>query len=106
MTLQTLALPWKLLITFFLIVLSAGFVVSELYLMDTTEMADGKEGMSLDDITITFHGDITKTMLKKQVNGTMKKYFAEGSDIKNITPADLEDIKKVVAWNDAGGNEE
>jgi len=36
-SLHSLELPWKLLITLFLIVLSSGFVVSELYLMHTTK---------------------------------------------------------------------
>jgi hypothetical protein len=102
MKLYALDLPWKLLITGFLIVLSSGFVVAELYLKHTTEMADGKEGLSLNDITFTFHGDETKTTLKKQVLGGMRKYFAEGGDEKNLTPEDLKDIEAVVAWSDEG----
>ena len=40
-------LPWKLLVTCFLIVLTSGFIVAELYLMHTTEMTDGKKGMTM-----------------------------------------------------------
>ncbi len=99
--LNALELPWKLLITGFLIVLSSGFLVSEIYLQYTTSHADGKEGLSVDDITFTFYGDRTKTGLKKQVQGSMKKYFAEGSDEKNLTQQDLADIEAVIKWNDS-----
>jgi hypothetical protein len=103
--LHSLDTPWKLLVTFFLIVLTCGFVVSELYVMHTTEPMDGKEGMSLDDITYMFHGDKKKTTLRKQVLGGMKKYFAEGGELKNLTQEDQADIDAVIAWNDAGATE-
>ena len=104
-SLPTLPLPWKLLITFFLIVLSSGFAVSELYLMHTTEMADGKEGMSLDDITLTFYGSKTETRFKLQAVGPMRKYFSEQEDTK-LTPEEQADLDAVVKWNDAGAPEE
>jgi hypothetical protein len=104
-SLPNLSLPWKLLITFFLIVLSSGFVVSELYLMHTTEMADGKPGMSMDDITLTFYGSKTETRFKLQALGPMKKYFSEQEDDK-LTADEQADLDKVIAWNDAGAPEE
>ncbi|HYF37722.1 MAG TPA: hypothetical protein VD994_20640 [Prosthecobacter sp.] len=105
MKLHQLDLPWKLLITMFLIVLSSGFVTAELYLMHTTEMADGQKGLTIDDITYQFHGDPTKTTLKKQVEGGMKKYFSEVEDDTKLTEEELADLAKVVAWNDAGAQE-
>lgn len=105
MKLHSMELPWKLLISGFLIVLSSGFGVAELYLKHTTEMADGKKGLSMDDITFTFHGDETKTALKKQVLGPMRKYFGEGGDEKAITKEDQADIDAVIAWNDSGHDE-
>ena len=104
-TLSSLPLPWKLLITLFLIVLSAGFAVSELYLMHTAEMADGKEGMSLDDITITFHGDKTRTRLRSQATGAMKKYFSAEEEPDKLTDAEQVEFKTLLAWNDAGAPE-
>jgi hypothetical protein len=103
--LHNLDLPWKLLLTFFLLVLSSGFVVSELYLKHVTEMADEVEGLSLRDITLTFHGDKTNTVLKKQVLGGMKKFFQEDKDLARLTPQDQADIDAVIAWNDAGAPE-
>jgi len=103
--LHKLDLPWKLLITCFLIVLSSGFAVAELYLMHSTEMQDGKKGMSMDDITIQFHGSPVPAMITK-VHGSMKKYFAESGDEKDLTPDDLKDIEKVVAWVEKGARED
>lgn len=104
--LHALELPFKLLISGFLIVLSSGFAVGELYLQHTTSMADGKPGLSMDDVTFTFHGDETKTTLKKQILGPMRKYFAEGGVEKNIKPEDIADIDAVIKWNDNGHPEE
>ena len=102
--LNTLQLPWKLLITCFLIVLSSGFMVSELYLVATT-VTDRTKGISMSDITLSFHGDETKTKLKAQVLGPMKQYFSETQDVAALTPDDLKDIERVVAWNDSGALE-
>lgn len=98
-------LPWKLLVSSFLIVLTSGFVMSELYLKHTTEMADGKPGLSLDDITIQFHGsDAPK--LKQQVLGPMKKFFTESQDIDALKPDELADIDTIVAWVEKGAPRE
>jgi len=104
--LNQLNLAWKLLISLFLVVLSSGFAVAHKYLDHTTEMADGKPGLTMDDITAQFHGDRTKTELKKQVLGGMKKFFSEDKDVSKLTPEDHADIAKVVAWNDNGAREE
>ena len=104
-SLHTLDLPWKLLLTCFLLVLSSGFVVSELYLMHTTEMADGQAGMSLDDITYTFHGNKTMTTLRKQVLGSMKKYFSSEHNPGKLTAEEQADLDRVLAWNDRGAPE-
>ncbi|HYG75666.1 MAG TPA: phage holin family protein [Planctomycetota bacterium] len=103
--LHKLDLAWKLLITMFLIVLSSGFAVAELYLLHTTEMVDGEKGMSLDDITLQFYGSPVPTMITK-VNGTMKKYFAETGEEKDLTDEDKADIQKVVEWVEKGAKEE
>ena len=104
MKLSQLDFPWKLLITLFLIVLSSGFVVSELYLKHTTELADGKPGLSLDDITIQFYGSETPK-LKTQVLGGMKKYFTESQDVTKLKPDEQADIDAVVMWIDRGAPE-
>jgi len=104
--LNQLNLAWKLLISMFLVVLSLGFAIAHKYLDHTTELADGKPGLTMDDITVHFHGDRTSTTLKKQVLGGMKKFFAEERDVTKLTPEDQADIASVIAWNDAGGKED
>lgn len=105
LSLKTLDLPWKLLLTCFLLVLTSGFIVSELYLMHTTEMADGQPGMSLDDISYTFYGNKTKTTLRKQILGPMKKYFSATQDQNLLTPQEQIDLEQVLVWNDQGAPE-
>jgi hypothetical protein len=105
-TLASLNMAWKLLISGFLVVLSCGFAVAHKYLDHTTEMADGKPGLTMDDITYQFYGDRTKTTLKKMVNGSMKKFFQENRDVDKLTPEDQADIKAVLDWNDSGAKEE
>lgn len=104
MKLSQLDFPWKLLVSAFLIVLSSGFLMAELYLKHTTELVDGKEGLSLDDITIQFYGDETPK-LKSQVLGGMKKFFSATEDVRNLKPDELADIDKIVAWVDRGAPE-
>src|SRR4051812_44172766 len=105
-TLASLNMAWKLLISGFLIVLSCGFAVAHMYLDHVTEMADGKPGLSMDDITFQFYGDRTKTTLKKMVNGSMKKFFSETSEPEKLTPEEQADLNTVLAWNDSGAKEE
>jgi len=104
MKLCELDFPWKLLISMFLVVLTSGFIVSELYLKHTTELADGKEGLTLDDITIQFYGSETPK-LKMQVQGPMKKYFSSNEDPNKLKPDELADVEKVVEWVDRGAPE-
>ncbi|HLX60904.1 MAG TPA: phage holin family protein [Planctomycetota bacterium] len=95
--------PWKLLISMFLIVLTSGFVVAELYLKHTTELADGKPGLSMDDITITFHGNGVPLLRRKIApGGSMRKYFSVNSSEEELKPDDLKDIERMIAWVDKG----
>jgi len=99
--LSDLDFPLRLAISMFLVVLTSGFAVSELYLMHTTEMADGKPGLSLDDITFQFHGS-GEARLAMQVRGPMKKYFTESEDESKLKSEELADIEKIVAWCQKG----
>jgi len=72
--LNTLELPWKLLITGFSDRAEFRFRRGRIVSDATTEMADGKPGLSLDDITLNFYGADTPKLISK-VRGTMKRYF-------------------------------
>jgi hypothetical protein len=103
--LSQLELPFKLLVTMFLIVLSCGFAVAHLYLQFTTEMADGKPGLGLDDITYTYHGNPTATTFKHFATGPMKKYFSEVEDDTKLNAEEIADFEQVIKWNDEGAKE-
>lgn len=98
--------PWKLLISMFLIVLTSGFVVAELYLKHTTEFADGKPGLGMDDITIAFHGNGVP-LLKRKVDtgGSMRKYFSLTESADALKPDEIKDIQRLIAWVDKGAPE-
>ena len=104
-SLSALDLPRKLLLTSLLAVLSAGFVVSDIYVLHTLTAAGGAAGLSLDSITNTFHGDRTTTPLKRKALGAMKRYFSAFEDATRLTAAEEADLARVVAWSDAGAPE-
>lgn len=102
-----LDLPFKLLFSGFLLVLTCGFIAAELYLKHTTEMADGKEGLSVDDITITFHGNGVP-LLKRKIapGGSMRRYFNINGVAEDLKPEDIKDIDRIVAWVEKGAPED
>jgi hypothetical protein len=104
-TLRALAPRWKALLVLTLLVLSAGFATAEVYVMYSTERADGEPGLSLEDITLTFHGDPARTRLKAQALGPMKRYLSAQLTPEALTPDEQRDLDRLVAWSDAGAPE-
>ncbi len=99
-------LPHKILITGFLLVLSTGFGVAQIYLRYTTSKADGVDGLGMDDITATYHGLPNNTAFKKNVLGAMNHYFGESQDPGTpLTAEEKADVDACVAWNNAGAPE-
>ncbi len=75
-TLADLALPIKTLFTGYLLVTGLGLLMAGAQIMLTHGMADGKFGLSVDDIIYSYHGnhegpDASK--LESKLNGTMKE---------------------------------
>lgn len=100
-------LPHKLLITGFLLVLSSGFGVAQIYLRYTTSKADGVDGLGIDDITATYHGLPGNTAFKKNVLGAMNHYFSESQNPgEKLTAEEQADVDACVAWNNAGAKED
>jgi len=74
-TLCELAVPVKVLFTGFLLAIGLGLLMAGAQIMLTHGMADGKFGLSVDDIIYSYHGnhegpDATK--LEAKLNGSMK----------------------------------
>lgn len=104
--LNELDLPYKILISGFLIVLSSGFGVAQLYLRYTTSKADGVDGLGMDDITATYHGLPGNTSFKKNVLGAMNHFFSESQNPgEKLTAEEQADVDLCVAWNNAGAPE-
>ena len=75
-TLADLALPIKTLFTGYLLAIGVGLLVAGGKIMLTHGMADGKFGLSVDDIIYSYHGNHdggNATKLESKLNGSMKE---------------------------------
>lgn len=70
--LDSLALPVKALFTGYLFVIGLGLLMAGAQIMLTHGMADGKPGLSMDDIVYSYHGNRTGSTLEAKLNGSMK----------------------------------
>ncbi|HFD13422.1 MAG TPA: elongation factor-1 alpha [Crenotrichaceae bacterium] len=70
-------LPWlplslKMLFTGYLLAIGLGLLVAGAQIMLTHGMADGKFGLSVDDIVYSYYGNREGTTIEAKLNGTMK----------------------------------
>ena len=75
-TLADLALPIKTLFTGYLLVVGLGLLFAGAQIMLTHGMADGKLGLSVDDIIYSYHGNhegSNASKLEAKLNGSMKE---------------------------------
>ena len=75
MTLQKLPLPLKSLFTGYLLAIGLGLLVAGVQIMLTHGMADGKFGLSVDDIIYSYHGNHdgpNASKLESKLFGSMK----------------------------------
>lgn len=73
-SLENLALPLKALFTGYLLVIGLGLLMAGAQIMQTHGMADGKLGLSLDDIVYSYYGNREGSKLEAKLNGSMKEY--------------------------------
>lgn len=71
-TLHRLAMSYKVLFTGFLMVIGVGLMMAGAQIMLTHGMADGKPGLSIDDIVYSYYGNRTGSKLESMLNGQMK----------------------------------
>jgi len=64
--------PIKALFTGYLLVVGVGLLMAGLQIMLTHGMADGKVGLSKNDIVYSYYGDRTHSLLESKLNGSMK----------------------------------
>ncbi len=95
-TLADLSLPLKSLFTGYLLVIGLGLLMAGAQIMLTHGMADGKVGLSIDDIVYSYHGNHdggNSSKLEAKLNGSMKE---------NASP---EDRLMLIKWAREGAAE-
>ncbi len=70
--LPRLPLPVRVLFTGYLLAIGVGLLIAGAQIMLTHGMADGKPGLSLEDIVYSYHGNRTNTRLESALNGSMR----------------------------------
>jgi hypothetical protein len=71
-TLAQLSAPYKYLFTGFLLVIGVGLMMAGAQIMLTHGMADGKPGISINDIVYSYYGNRSGSKLESMLNGAMK----------------------------------
>jgi hypothetical protein len=92
-TLQNLTLPLKALFTGYLLAIGLGLLMAGAQIMQTHGMADGKFGLSVDDIIYSYHGNHdgpNASKLESKLFGSMK----------DNAPPDVR--MALLKWADAG----
>jgi len=71
-TLCELTLPVKTLFTGYLLAIGLGLLMAGAQIVLTHGMADGKFGLSVEDIVYSYYGDRSGSTLESKLNGSMK----------------------------------
>lgn len=71
-TLERLPKPYKVLFTGFLLVIGIGLMMAGAQIMLTHGQADGKAGLSINDIVYSYYGNRSGSKLESMLNGQMK----------------------------------
>lgn len=75
--LKSLDVPVKVLFTGYLTTVAVGYLVALIQILFTHGMADGKFGLSIDDIVYSYYGNRSGTLLEQKLNGSMKENASE-----------------------------
>jgi len=77
MNLPSLGIAVKTLFTGYLLVMGVGILMALAQILLTHGMADGKVGVSVDDIVYSYHGNRNSSKLEVKLNGSMKDKASE-----------------------------
>ena len=92
--LPNLDLTVKSLFTSYLLTIGLGAILASAQILMTHGMADGKLGLSVDDIVYSYHGDPTNSKIEIKLNGSMKD---KASDADRLA---------IIKWVRNGASEE
>jgi hypothetical protein len=76
-SLKNLDIPVKVLFTGYLTSVAVGYLFALIQILFTHGMADGKFGLSIDDIVYSYYGNRSGTLLETKLNGSMKDNASE-----------------------------
>lgn len=93
LNLPSLGLSLRVLFTGYLLVVSVGLLVALAQILATHGMADGRLGLSVDDIVYSYYGNRGNSRLEAKLEGTMKD------------KADTHDRATIVRWVRNGSSE-
>lgn len=96
-TLAKLPVTFKVLFTGFLLVIGVGLLMAGLQIMETHGKADGKPGISINDIVYSYYGNRSGSKLESMLNGQMKAMAPEDVRFKLIQWA--RDGASIKDWN-------
>jgi len=83
-SLENLVLPVKALFTGYLLVVGLGLMMAGGQIMLTHGMADGKFGLSMDDLVYSYYGNREGSKLEAKLNGSMKDYAPAETKLEMI----------------------
>lgn len=69
--------PIKVLFSGYLLTVGIGYMFALIQILLTHGMADGKFGLSVDDIVYSYYGNRSGTVLEQKLNGSMKENASE-----------------------------
>ena len=84
LNLCNLGVSVKLLFSGYLTVIAIGYAVAVIQVLFTHGMADGKFGLSVDDIVYSYYGNRSGSALEAKLNGSMKPNAPEDERFKII----------------------
>ena len=76
-SLKNLDIPVKVLFTGYLTTVAVGYLFALIQILFTHGMADGKFGLSIDDIVYSYYGNRSGTVVETKLNGSMKDNASE-----------------------------
>jgi len=112
LTLASLPVPAKVLLTLFLALIGVGYLAALGNLYQQHQLADGREGLTLDDLRVTFHGmtvteeprsgDQTESVAKSR----MLEMVEPGGDMrKHLVKGGPEAVRALESWLKGGARE-
>ncbi len=82
--LTNISTPLKVLFTSYLCVVAIGYMMAMAQILLTHGMADGKFGLSVDDVVYSYYGNRSGTLLEHKLNGSMKDMASEHERLEII----------------------